>query len=568
VDIDVRSFDREPDEFDPAIDHATKTSCLEDKDMHLAPVLPETAPFSPAQREWLNGFLAALVGGAGGETAGNGTRAAPTSFAHPGEISSRGADSPTPDDDAGDYPWHEPSLKIEERLALAAARPLERRLMAAMAQLDCGACGYVCKSYGEALASGAEKSLTLCAPGGKETARKLKELLRSAPASAAMATTLALTPAPASATTHERRRVHTARFLRSELLTAPSCDRGIALVALDLEGTGLRYEVGDALGVHPENCPGEVDRLLAVLGADGNEDLDGESARDALRTKRDLRAVPDALLELLRVRADVDLRARIESTLRGAESDFPGDRDVTETLEALRGALPPALDVLRALEPLRPRLYSISSSIRRHPDEVHLTIGVVRYESRGRERTGVASTFLAERAVLGAPIRVFVHDAPHFRLPSDDSASIIMIGPGTGVAPFRAFLEERALRGASGANWLFSGGRREQSDFLYRDELLEWKRGGVLARLDTAFSRDQERKIYVQERMRERSVELWKWLEEGAHLYVCGDAKRMAPDVDRELREIAQRVGGLTPDAAQSWLQDLATRGRYSRDVY
>jgi sulfite reductase (NADPH) flavoprotein alpha-component len=220
------------------------------------------------------------------------------------------------------------------------------------------------------------------------------------------------------------------------------------------------------------------------------------------------------------------------------------------------------------LRKLPPRLYSISSSPKAHPDEVHLTVAAVRYETHGRQRKGVCSIFLADRGDAGTAVPVFIQTSHGFRLPQDSDRPIIMIGPGTGIAPFRAFLEERRAIGATGKNWLFFGDQCRAYDFLYREELEAMLAEGTLARLDAAFSRDQEEKIYVQYRMRESASELWAWLETGAHVYVCGDAQRMARDVDAALHEIIQNAGGKTPEQAVEYVQKLRTEKRYQRDVY
>jgi sulfite reductase (NADPH) flavoprotein alpha-component len=226
-----------------------------------------------------------------------------------------------------------------------------------------------------------------------------------------------------------------------------------------------------------------------------------------------------------------------------------------------------AAELLAVLKPMQPRLYSISSSQAVHPDEVHLTVSTVRYGRDGAARGGVCSTFLADRAD-GADIPIFVQKTVHFRPPKDPSLPMIMVGPGTGVAPFRAFLQERRASGASGRNWLFFGEQRSQTDFYYRDELEAMQQDGTLGRLDLAFSRDQREKVYVQDRMRAQGADLWRWLQDGAHFYVCGDGNRMAKDVDAALKQIAQSHGALSPDAAASFVATMAQEKRYVRDVY
>jgi sulfite reductase (NADPH) flavoprotein alpha-component len=227
-----------------------------------------------------------------------------------------------------------------------------------------------------------------------------------------------------------------------------------------------------------------------------------------------------------------------------------------------------AEELVKTMRKLQPRLYSIASSQKAVGEAVHLTIAAVRYESHGRKRNGVASTFFADRTSPETPVPVFVHTAKHFRLPEDPATPVIMVGPGTGVAPFRAFLQERKATGASGKNWLFFGEQRRATDFLYEEELTAMQQEGVLHRLDLAFSRDQEEKVYVQQRMREAGKELFAWLEEGAHFFVCGDGARMAKDVDAELHAIVAREGGKTPEEAAEYVEGLKKSKRYKRDVY
>ena len=232
------------------------------------------------------------------------------------------------------------------------------------------------------------------------------------------------------------------------------------------------------------------------------------------------------------------------------------------------GARAPIPEMIAALSPLQPRLYSISSSLKAHPDEVHLTVGVVRYTQGGRLRKGVASNFLTETLRTRQKAGVFVHVSPGFRLPADGNAPIIMVGPGTGIAPFRAFLEDRAATGSKGKNWLFFGDQRRAFDFLYQDEMEAYQKNGILTRLDTAFSRDQKEKVYVQQRMLENAPEIWAWLQDGAHFYVCGDARRMALDVDHALHAIVAEQGRMSAAAAKEYVKSLSKTKRYQRDVY
>jgi sulfite reductase (NADPH) flavoprotein alpha-component len=354
-----------------------------------------------------------------------------------------------------------------------------------------------------------------------------------------------------------------AELIKVERLTDASSEKDVRLVTFDLRDSGIDYEVGDALGVYPENCPELVDAILDCLG--GSDD----PAREALLKSHAVTKATDALLELLAAAAtDAGEADRLRALAIDDPDGFLDGLDLLDLLTWFPSARPPIADLIAALPPLAPRLYSIASSLKAHPGEVHLTVGVVKYSHRDRPRKGVASTFLAERIRPGQKVRVYSQPSHGFRLPKSNDTPVIMIGPGTGVAPFRAFLQERRAVGAKGKNWLFFGDQRRKTDYLYADEMQQFFSDGHLHRLDTAFSRDQEEKVYVQHRMRESGWELWAWLERGAHFYVCGDAKRMALDVDKALHEIVAREGGLTAFKAQEYVKALVKAGRYQRDVY
>jgi sulfite reductase (NADPH) flavoprotein alpha-component len=319
----------------------------------------------------------------------------------------------------------------------------------------------------------------------------------------------------------------------NRVLNAPGSAKETRHLEIILAGSGLQYEVGDALGVVPSNCPDFVREILDAAGLDGEEAVKAPDGSEmALRL---------ALLQKF------DLKPFL--------ADLP--------LKAASAA-----EFVASLRKLQPRLYSISSSPKAHPGEVHLTVAVVRYELSGRVRKGVCSTFFADRVGPDTKIPVFVHKSPSFKLPTDGSKPIIMVGPGTGVAPFRAFLEERRAVAATGRNWLFFGDQKAACDFLYREELEAMKKDQFLTRLDTAFSRDQAQKIYVQDRMMENAGEIWSWLQEGGYFYVCGDAKRMAKDVDTALHKIAETAGSLSAEQAVDYVKQLKSEKRYLRDVY
>ena len=496
------------------------------------PLIPESAPFSPAQRAWLNGFLAGLYGGS------------QTQMSMP----TAPAAQPEPED----FPWHDPILELPERLAMAEGRPLPQRLMAVMGQLDCGQCGYMCQSYAAALAEGRESSISLCVPGAKPTQLALKRLMAEAPA-------IPTTPqaqAPAAPIGRE------VQIRAAEPLTQPSSSKDVRHVVVDLLQSGLTYAPGDSLSLAVPNDPVLVEATLAAL------DTADDNVRAALTNELDIARPLDRTLDLL-AGAAVHPRhaAGLRALAEGESGAEPADADLLDLLEAFPSARPPLPDLLRSLPPLRPRLYSIASSQRVTPNEVHLCVAVVRDMRRNRLRHGVASGFLAERATQHGPVRAFIQTS-HCRLPAEPHTHVIMCGPGTGVAPFRAFLQERAALGIKGRAWLLFGERQRAYDYLYEAELAAWLADGTLSRLDVAFSRDQSAKDYVQHRMTENAADLWRWLQEGAHFYVCGDATRMARDVDAALRRVAMTEGKLNESQARDWIVALARQGRYQRDIY
>jgi len=338
-----------------------------------------------------------------------------------------------------------------------------------------------------------------------------------------------------------------------------------------LQDSGLSYEPGDSLGVLPVNCSEVVDDLLSVLGFSGTEPVQiGEesfSLKDTLLHKfactvlskiqikkfNDIARVP-ALEELLKIENKNDL------------VDYMWGRELIDLFKEYPQQGLAVEDFVSLLRPMPPRLYSIASSLCAHSEEVHLTVAVVRYDSHDRKRKGVCSSYLAER--VGETIPCYFHPNKNFKLPADLNAPIIMVGPGTGIAPFRAFIEERMATSASGKNWLFFGDRSQKTDYLYGEEWIRYQKEGILNELDLAWSRDQEEKVYVQHKMLERGAELWNWIQDGALFYVCGDASRMAKDVDQALRTIAQEHGSMSEEDAAVWIKSLQKEKRYLKDVY
>nr|WP_245215037.1 sulfite reductase subunit alpha [Pararoseomonas indoligenes] len=523
-------------------------------------MIPESAPFSPEQRAWLNGFLAGLYGGAGAA----GSAAAP---------------APEPEED---FPWHDPALSLDERLLMAADKPQSRRYMAAMAQLDCGQCGYVCKSYAEAIASGAEGSLSLCVPGGKATQKALKALQAEAPAATA--------PAPTAKATGPA--MVPIRVLAVHALSGEGSAKDVRNIVLDLEDSGLRYDPGDSLGLLAPNDPELVEACLRILGATGEEPVpcpDGMArpAREAFLTHLAIARPLDRTTDLLAGAAkDAKEAAMLRKLTDGEDDAEPQDADLLDLLEHFPSARPSLADLAASLPGLKPRLYSIASSPLAVPGKVELCVSVVKADRRGRVRQGVASSHLGFRAIPdliegeghatpGDRERAITEIMPaymqvsHFRLPEDPSTPVIMCGPGTGIAPFRAFLQHRAAQGIKGRTWLFFGDQRSATDYLFREEIEDWRADGTLERLSLAWSRDPgAKKTYVQDRMKESAADLWRWFQDGARFYICGDAARMAKDVDTTLREIAMKEGRMDADAARDWIVALARQNRYQRDVY
>jgi sulfite reductase (NADPH) flavoprotein alpha-component len=541
-------------------------------------LLPETAPFSPEQRAWFNGYLAGLMS-AERLTIANAAQAAPVTLKSllilfGSQTGGAEALSGRLAKEAKKYGFNARAMSMEDHAKIDFA--VESRLAIITSTYGDGELPDNAQAFWNFLKSETAPKLeavefSVLALGdtnyaqfcqaGKEFDRRLEELgarrvhdrvdcdvdyeeksklwfegLMKALGNGAVES--AVTPAvdeagDATSPAHSKSNPFLARLKTNRKLNREGSAKDTRHFEIVLEGSGLNYEVGDALGVVPTNCPEFVSEILAASGLDGEEAVKAPSGQE--------KALRLALVE------DFDLKPFIaELPMRGAS----------------------ATDLAAKLRKLPPRLYSISSSPKAHPGEVHLTVGIVRYEHNGRPRKGVCSTFLSDRVAAGTPVPVFVHASPGFKPPKDPATPMIMVGPGTGVAPFRAFLEERRAVGATGRNWLLFGDQRAATDFLYREELEAWKQDGFLAHLDLAFSRDQIEKIYVQTRMLEKASELWAWLEQGAHFYVCGDASRMAKDVDAALHQVCRTGGGLTPDAAAAYVAKLKTDKRYCRDVY
>ena len=531
-------------------------------------LIPETAPFSPEQRNWLNGLFAGLFGLSEGIT--------PVSKADAAKLLGSLLDGNVPaapaeaEDDGA--PWHDPAMPLADRMNLAQGKALPRRLMAAMAQQDCGQCGYNCNDYAGALFAKSEKRLNLCVPGGKETARMVKQLyaeLDASPPANAAAAPVEVEPAPLAAPGRSRDNPVYATFLSRRRLNKPGSEKETWHVDIHLADTGLDYVVGDSFGIFPANDPHLVAAVIEALGVPADFPIGDRTFGEVLTDGVALSPAPDMLFELISYLTGGERRAKAKRLAAGEDPD--GDAATLDVLAALHkfpGIRPDPEAFIEALEPLQPRLYSISSSLKTSPGRVSLTVDAVRYEIDKRTRLGVCSTFLGGRVAPGDKVRVYVQKAQHFALPDDPSKPIIMIGPGTGIAPFRAFLHERQATNAGGRNWLFFGHQRRDHDFFYEDELVAMRAAGHLTRLTLAWSRDGKEKTYVQHRMREVGRDFWSWLNDGAHIYVCGDALRMAKDVEAALAEIVAEHGGCSPAEAVKFIAELKACGRFQADVY
>ncbi|MGA4645046.1 sulfite reductase subunit alpha [Limisphaera sp. 4302-co] len=594
------------------------------------PVIPESAPFTPEQRAWLNGFLAGL-------------------FSH----------VPLPDPGTSPAPKPLEPLTIlfgsqtgnAENLAKKIAKEAGQRGFAPTVR-ELGACDLarlpaqrnlliVTSTYGDGEPPDNARAFwdkiradhaprlegvrfSLCALGdrnypkfcqfGKDLDARLEQLGAQrvhprqdcdvdfeepfsawlAGALNALSNAAATAPQTAPTTNHaastaaagappartsstpswSRRHPFPARLILNRKLTRDGSAKDVRHIVVSIAGSGLRYEPGDALGVRPTNDPELVQELLQLLHAEGSEEVripghpNPTPLRQALLEHLDITRIPESLLAAVAERTqNPELRSLLAPDAADALTRFLAGRQIVDLLALLPGPTFTPGEFVACLRPLQPRLYSIASSPLCHPDEVHLTVNIVRYTSHSRQRKGVCSTFLADRVTPDTPLPVYIHANPAFRPPPPDTP-LIMVGPGTGIAPFRAFLQHRQAIAARGKNWLFFGDQHAATDFLYEDELSRWLKDGLLTRLDLAWSRDQAGKVYVQHRMLEHASELWRWLEEGAAFFVCGDASRMARDVDAALHKVVQIGGGLSPDQATDYIGRLRSDKRYCRDVY
>lgn len=575
--------------------------------MSTVPLIPESAPFSSEQRAWLNGFLAGIFSRAPGSqlpAPSSQLALAPLTILFGTQTGTSESLAKQAAKEAGkrgfaatildvatvtveQLPAHSNLLLITSTYGDGeppdSAKALHSALLTAAPSAQLASVNYSVCSLGDT-------NYTLFCQAGKDFDLHLEKLgaKRVSPrvdcdvdyeaaftgwldsalgsfSSAAPTTAASSAGASATATGHgdeseagySKKKPFPAPVLTVRNLNAAGSAKEVNHVEFDLTGSGLSYEAGDALGVIAQNCPELVSAVIAALGADGEEAIatsEGElPLSKALTQHYDLGKPAPALLDALAIPAET--RASLHHVIDALRfAPLAPGKQLTQWVSCFRK--------------LQPRLYSISSSPKAHPGQVHLTVGAVRYEVGGLSRKGVCSTFLAERALAHGTAGVFVHSNKAFRPPADTAVPMIMVGPGTGIAPFRAFLEERAATQAPGKNWLFFGDQKAASDFLYREELEALQAAGILNRLDVAFSRDQAEKIYVQTRMLSVATELYAWLEQGAYFYVCGDASRMAKDVDAALHKVIEIAGGKSAEQAAAYIQALKAAKRYQRDVY
>ncbi|KAF0093932.1 MAG: sulfite reductase (NADPH) flavoprotein alpha-component [Puniceicoccaceae bacterium 5H] len=365
---------------------------------------------------------------------------------------------------------------------------------------------------------------------------------------------------------YSKRNPFMAEVVDNRVLNGPGSAKETRHVAFSLEGSGLAYTPGDVLGVYPRNCPDAVAELIEAAGLQPSDPVEGKTLAEVLETERDITRLTLPLVQTLSERCE---NGSLSELCDDGETfaAYADGRQLIDLFADYQPKFASAEELVQSLKKLQPRLYSISSSPLASPGEVHLTVGRVRYDTHGRGRKGVCSDYLA-CCEVGSKVGVYLQANAHFKLPENPETPVIMIGPGTGIAPFRAFLHDRQQRGDSGRNWLFFGDQKSAADFLYEEELEGFRSEGVLSRLSLAFSRDTDQKVYVQHRMLDEAEELYRWLEDGAYLYVCGDASRMAKDVDAALHQLVAEQKGVDAEAAAAYVEGLKREKRYLRDVY
>lgn len=428
---------------------------------------------------------------------------------------------------------------------------------------------------GQRLAPRVDCDVDFDEPASEWMTQVLRSLNQSGGLSAASGEAAAVALSESTESEYSRSNPFQAEVLENLNLNGRGSERETRHIEISLEGSNLQYEPGDSLGIYPENHPLLVDELITAMGWNADEEVvinkNGEvrKLRDALLRHYEITVLTKPLIEqVAKLTGHEGLKGLLEPGHEQELRNYIQERDLLDLVQDYGLREVPARDLVGVLRKIPARLYSIASSPKAYPDEVHITVRTVRYEAHGRNRYGVCSVQLAERLEAGDSLPVYIQHNPNFKLPANPDTPIIMIGPGTGVAPFRAFLGEREEIGASGKSWLFYGDQHFATDFLYQIEWQRWLKEGVLTRMDVAFSRDTEQKVYVQHRMLENSKEFYQWLQEGACVYVCGDEKKMAHDVHAALGTILEQEGGLSPEEASEYLTLMQQQKRYQRDVY
>ncbi len=578
--------------------------------MTTAPFIPETAPFNEDQRSWLNGFLAGLY--SSDDNAAGGAQAAATpvtilfgsqtgtaeTLSNKAAKQLKAANCDPKILDMGDVSPDD-IKDVANLLVITStygegeppdnAQSFHSALMAdtapKLAGVNYSVMGLGDSSYADFCQCSKEFDARLEALGAKRLAPMVEadgdpddpfaEWIGAVTPTLGEATAESAAAAADEPDSDEpqfnKKNPFGAKLLKTENLNKEGSSKATHHIEISLEGSDLVYEVGDALGVYPENNAHLVDEIIEAAGFTPDELAPvphGEDQQlfDALRYHYDVSVLTEPfLLACSRLTKSAELKeivadeAKIKEYIKG--------RGLVDPIIDFGVKYPTTEYLVAPLKALNPRLYSISSSPKAHPGEVHLTVGKVTYDTHGRTRMGVCSTYLADHK-LDRPVKVYMHANKAFRLTENNDAPAIMIGPGTGIAPFRAFLEEREARGAKGKNWLLFGDQHQATDFLYEDQITAWMKNGLLTRFDTAFSRDQAEKIYVQDRIVEYAEEFYAWLEEGGHIYICGDASRMAKDVDAAIHKAVEIAGGKSEDEAKAYVEALKKDKRYLRDVY
>ncbi|HAV11992.1 MAG TPA: sulfite reductase [NADPH] flavoprotein alpha-component [Opitutae bacterium] len=401
----------------------------------------------------------------------------------------------------------------------------------------------------------------------------LEAILAEAAPAAALPAPSASVAAATAEVKYSRKNPFPAELNERVILNGEGSAKETIHLELNLEGSGLEYQAGDALAVIPHNAEDVVDDIIKSTNLDPDAPVlikeQDFTLKTALTSQLDITAISLPVLKRYNeIAKDSKLAEMLDPANKPKLQDYLWGREIIDVIRDFPAKEITADALVGIMRKLPPRLYSIASSPKAHPGEVHLTVGVVRYDAHDRKRKGVCSTYLAERIEEGEKVEVFVTPNKHFKVPANPEAPMIMVGPGTGIAPFRAFIEERQATEAKGKNWLFFGDQHYLTDFLYQTEWQDYLEDGVLTKLDVAFSRDQKEKVYVQDRMRENAKELYQWIQEGASFYVCGDASRMATDVDIALHDIIEKEGGVSKEDAAAFVKQLKTDKRYLRDVY